>query len=594
MADNISQSVDTSIYRQQPQQDPLGVIQKLGGALDTLGELEVGKAQQSALNPQTGEIDRNEVARMLQQTIAGSRKAVPTLNALEQLKSAGYAADQAGLETFQKRMAITHHLFSGLASKTNPSMNDVYDIAAKALDPALDAKKYGITMPVIMNAIKQFRGPDGQPLSPAQIKQKALEIQTQAASTSEILGQHSEQHELVSRGGNYELISKGTRGNPAIGMTLPQNLPPTTPVATTKGSQYLGEQAAPPPAARMPGVDMNRAPDVTLGAPSYVNKDASRLMPGINVQNTPPAAIPTPVPTGPAASLRPGYEEAAKTVATAGAQAATRLTDANAGAGSRKAMLGNLEDDLRKFTSGKGTDWKAVATNFINANLPVPDTWKKEGAILDAKGLASREQFVKQAQMIAQSQFATIGGTGTDAKFDSAFKTSPNELLSQLGNEGIIKLLKGNEDAIVAQNKAWQKWKKANGPDTYDEFSADFQQHFDPRAFQFQYFTPKERTEYIAKMDPEDRPAFLQNLTHARLEKWIRFDMPGSKPAAAAPAPAPARSTARPSSAPAFNPASLPPANGGWPDPRTTPMITDELPSWVRGAARPNRYGASR
>lgn len=598
MADERVGGVDTSIYRQQPQQDPLGMIQKLGGALDTLGELEVGKAQQSALNPQTGEIDRNEVARMLQQTIAGSRKAIPTLDALEKLRSAGYGADQAGLETFQKRMAITHHLFSGLASKTNPSMNDVYDIAAKALDPALDAKKYGITMPVIMNAIKQFRGPDGQPLSPAAIKAKALEIQTQAASTQEILNQHSPQHQMVDRGGNMELVPIGTRGNPAMGTTVSKNLGPETKVATTKGSQYLGEQPPPAPAVRVPGIDMNRTPDVTLGAPPYVNapKNESRLMPGVNAQNTPPASIPTPVPTGPAASLRPGYEEAQKTIAASGAQAATNITNAAAAANRNKALLGNLEDDLTKFTSGRGADWSRLAKNFINRNIPVPDSWKKEGAILDEKSLASQEQFAKTAQMIAQSQFATLGGTGTDAKLDSAVSTSPNELLSQYGNKGIIRMLKGNEDAMIAQNKAWQKWKKdpKHGPDTYDEFQADFQQNFDPRVFQFQYLTPKERTDYIANMEPEiDKPKFLHNLTNARMEKWIRFDqVQGEK--AAAPVPAPTRSAARPSPAPAFNPAPLPPANGGWPDPTTAPMITDDLPSWARGATRPNRSGASR
>lgn len=588
MADERVGGVDTSIYRQQPQQDPLGQIGKLGGALDTLGEIEVGKAQQSALNPQTGEIDRNELARMLQQTIAGSRKAIPTLDALEKLRSAGYGADQAGLETFQKRMAITHHLFSGLASKQNPTIDDVHEIAAKALDPALDAKKYGITLPVIMNAIRQFRGPNGQPLSSAEIKKKALEIQTQAASTSEILQQHSPGHQVIDRGGNLEIVPTGTGAAPAIGTVIPKNLPPTTPVATPGGQQYLGEQPAPGPSAVTPGAGLP-PPDVRVGAPPPYVKDQARVGSADPIRpNMVPTTREPPVPTGPAATLRPGYAEAQQGIATAGAAAATTLTNAAANANRSKALLGNLEDDLTKFTSGRGADWTRLAKNFVNRNLPVPDTWKKEGAILDEKSLASQEQFAKTAQMIAQSQFATLGGTGTDAKLDSAVSTSPNELLSQYGNKGIIRMLKGNEDAIIAQNKAWQSWKKKNGPDTYDEFQADFQQKYDPRAFQFQYLSPKDRTEYIAKMDPNDKPAFLRNLTNARKENWIRFDMPAAK---AEPAPAPV------STAPARAPTPSPPPgsfndNGGWPRATLpTPGAAEPLPSWAQPRSR---YGTSR
>lgn len=583
MADERVGGVDTSSYPRAQQRDPLDTVGKIGGLLDTLGEIEVGKANQSATNPQTGEIDRNEIARMLQGSVAGSRKMMPTLNALEQLKSAGYAADQAGLETFQKRMAITHHLFSGLASKKNPTIDDVHEIAARALDPALDAKKYGITLPVIMNAIKSFRGPDGQPLSPAQIKAKALEIQTQAASTSEILGAHSPRHEMVDQGGNLRIVPMGTQISGApMGTIIQKGLPPTTPVATPGGTRYLDVQppgpepipGAPldirPPAAVTPGAGLP-PPDVRVGAPPYV-KDGGRMPQGNPNAPIQPNLVQTtrepPVPTGPAQSLRPGYTEAQTKIAGAGAEAAVTLTNAAANANRSKALLGNLEDDLTKFTSGRGSDYEKAAKNFINRNLPVPDAWKKAGAILDEKSIASQEQFAKTAQMIAQSQFATLGGTGTDAKLDSAVSTSPNELLSQLGNKGIIRLLKGNEDAIIAQNKAWQKWKDKNGPDTYDKFQAEFQENYDPRAFQFQYQTPRERQEYIQKMDPEDRPAFLRNLTYARKEGWIRFDPPK---AASAPAP---KATPTPSRPPGmFN------DNGGWPT--AAPPTDTTVPSWA-------------
>ena len=188
----------------------------------------------------------------------------------------------------------------------------------------------------------------------------------------------------------------------------------------------------------------------------------------------------------------------------------------------RKGMLGNLEEDLSKFTAGPGADWTKVAKSWVNRNVPLPNGWQ-----FDPKSIASQEQFNKQAAMLAQQQFQAIGGTGTDAKFDSAFTTSPNETLSQLGNKGIIRLLKGNEDAIQAKNKAWQNWKRSgNGADTYQDFSEQFNDHFDPRAFQFKYIPQAERQSYVDNMDPQERAHFLHDLTFARKNKWIQFDQP--------------------------------------------------------------------
>ncbi len=508
---------------------------------DAIGNIAVGDAVKQAIDPQTGEIDRNMLAGILKQSTAGSMKAIPTLNALETLRTAGYQEDQQGLDTFQKRMAITHHLFSGIASKTNPTMDDVYDVATKAMDPGLDAKKYGITLPVIMNALKQFRGPDGKPLPPAEIRKKALEIQTHAATTAEILEQHSPRYGVVDQGNQYTLAPYGTAANPDVGTAIPKGLGPNTIEYGPKGPVYRGEQPPVPGGGVVTGTGQpvvptpQPRPDVSTSGPygsgaPVTNKDLSRVPPppGSSAPIQPNMVRTTSV--RPAAGYAPGFESASNAVASSSAANANRLAEAADGANSRKGMLGNLEDDLTKFTTGQGADWTRIAKNFANRNLPVPDSWKKEGAILDEGSVAGQEQFNKQAMMIAQSQFSTIGGTGTDAKFNSAFETSPNETLTQLGNQGIIRLLKGNEDAIIAKNKSWQKWlKDGNGPQTYQEFSADFNQHFDPRVFQFKYIPDAERNAYINKMDPVNRDQFLHDLTYARLKGWVNFEAPKGK-----------------------------------------------------------------
>lgn len=561
MADAPTSTVDTSIYRQPAPQNPLDMLTKVGQAADSLGGIAVGQATQDAIDPTTGEIDRNQLMQALRGSVAGSMKAIPTAHALEQLRAAGFQADQQGLETFQKRMAITNHLFSGLASKgridpktgqlvDGPTMSDVHDVAARALDPALNAKKYGITLPVIMNALNSFRDPvTGKELSPAQIKKKALEIQTHAATTSEILHQHSPQVRVVDDGSTVQFEPGGTVANPAVGQAYPKQLPPTTPVATPSGRQYQGPAAVPPPPPFRTSTSPNRPatfeqrfegiPDGRAGLPAVPGAGLPGVFPrmgatpiaGAPGEPTGSPSAPRPVvaqpvvrpPTGPMESLRPGYEEAAKSVATSGANMANRLTSMNDDSMSRKALIGNMENFLTKFEPGKGADWSLFAKNFANRNLPIPKSMQEPGGLFDLKSVASQEEFNKLATTLIQAQFSAIGGTGTDAKFSSAYDANPNELMSRMGIEGVARLMKGNEDAIQAKNAAWNKWRKVNGPDTYADFSQDFNDKFDPRAFQFKYLTKAERTDYLKGMEPEERDRFMHDLTHARIQKWIKF-----------------------------------------------------------------------
>jgi hypothetical protein len=490
--------VDTSIYRPQPQPNPLDTVAKFGQAANALAPLVVGGAMQGAIDPATGQVDQNKLLSTLRQSPLGAAQAVPQMQHLQALRQAGYAADQAGLETFQKRMAVTYHLFSGLASKTEPTMNDVYDVAAQAMDPNLNAKQYGITLPVIMNAVKLFRG-----LTPQQIKKKALQIQTQAASTAEILQQHTPRYQAIDQGGQITLVPTGTQENPAVNTAIPKTLSPATPVATPQGTRYLGAQPPIPGGGAVGPAGQPLAPPAPAGAPLSLS------------------------PTGPAASLPPGYSEAAGGIAGQSASSANALTTANDSSMVRKGMIGNLEEDLRHFTSGPAADWTLVAKAWANRNLPVPEPWKAEGGVFDAGSIASQEQFNKQAAMLAQQQFQTIGGTGTDAKFNSAFTTNPGQTLSQMGNVGIMRLLKGNEDAIQAKAKEWQKWLAAgNGPQTYPQFSLQFNDKFDPRVFQFKYILAKERQSYFDNMDKDAQQTFLRDLTYARKKGWVNFTAP--------------------------------------------------------------------
>lgn len=217
----------------------------------------------------------------------------------------------------------------------------------------------------------------------------------------------------------------------------------------------------------------------------------------------------------------PGFAERAAGAATIDTQLATNLANAAEGSPGRLAILGNLQDVMHNFTTGPGADWTKVAKAFVNRNVPLPKGWQ-----FDPQSIASQEEFNKQAYQLAQQQFGLIGGTGTDAKFNSAFETNPNDTLSQLGNEGIIRLLKGNEDALQSKNRAWLQATASNPNLPYRQFSQEFNNHFDPRVFQFKYLSPAGRSEYYGQMSPQDQQKFLYDLTFARKQGWIDYATP--------------------------------------------------------------------
>ena len=218
----------------------------------------------------------------------------------------------------------------------------------------------------------------------------------------------------------------------------------------------------------------------------------------------------------------PGFAERAAGGATIDTQLAGNLANAAESSPARIGMLGNLSNDLQNFTSGPGADWTKVGKAWVNRNIPLPAGWQ-----FDPGSIASQEQFVKQAGQLAQQQFAAMGGTGTDQQFGSAFATNPNDTLSQLGNQGIINLLRGNEDALQSKNRAWLSIANANPNASYRQFSQQFNNNYDPRVFQFNYLTPAQRQAYVTSMAAQDRPAFFRNIATAQKNGWVNYSIGG-------------------------------------------------------------------
>lgn len=223
--------------------------------------------------------------------------------------------------------------------------------------------------------------------------------------------------------------------------------------------------------------------------------------------------------TGLQAAPPPGFVHAADAAAGDNASQAMTLQRAAATVPQQKALLGNMEAKLGDFSSGPASSaWKGF---LAGAQQIVP-------GLNSMKSVASQEDFNKMAGMIAQQQFQSLGGTGTDSKLDSAMSTSPNSFLSERGNKEIIHLLKGNADAIGAMNSEWQRAQQpisqgGRGLSNQDfgKFQAQFNQQYDPRAFQLQYMTPTERKELLKGMTPTEQDKFKNSVNVAGENGWI-------------------------------------------------------------------------
>jgi hypothetical protein len=301
---------------------------------------------------------------------------------------------------------------------------------------------------------------------------------------------------------HQQVITEASR-RVATGQLLPQDLAAIsgmTPMAPKDVNNFVKQRY------------QSTLPDLSTPTPTINSGGAPTIVPKATFLNSGPAGVPTALP--------PGQLQATTAAgATAGASSAAQGVDLGKAADSspiRKGMLGNLETDLQNFTSGPSADWQKVAKAWANRNI-LPS-----GMQFNPESIASQEAFTKQAEQLAQQQFQAIGGTGTDAKFGSAFKSNPNDELSKMGNTGIIQLLKGNEDAIQAKNQAWQQWQASGkGPETYPQFAAQFNQTFDPRAFQSQYMNKQDFTKMLKTMGPGEQAQFVGKLKAAQANGYI-------------------------------------------------------------------------
>jgi hypothetical protein len=497
--------IDTSSYPNQPQQP--NVLGTLGGVAQFQNLMNQNKLFQQqfnsnlglsqiykeAINPRTGELDPNK----LQGLMAGPNANSVTLGlpqAIAQSQEAhqrNISINSAELTNARQHLeAVSGYIAPLIAEGANPTSSDVMSALAHA-------GSVGLAKPEELSRIYSTlpRLPNGQ-IDESQIKAWALQQQLNVMSASERLNALSPSPTLIQNGQQaipmrLPQIGAPTQAGPGVQMEIPPTAQRYNPI--TKQREYVG-----PGGVQGGG---QGGPQAAPGGGAPWAGGSARPGGGLA--------------TGPAL----GAAEAAGVTATNAAQAGVNLNKVADQIPEQKAILGNLEGALNKFTSGPGADWKKVAGSMVNQNL---QSFGFKGFAPDK--IASQEEFTKQASMLAQNQFKQLEGTGTDRQLDSTMSTSPNTALSKMGNQRIIALLKGNADAIGAKRQAWQQWQQAGkGPESYHEFSTAFNKDWDPRAFQLQYLQPKEAKEMLGGMNANEKKDFNRVMNIGVKNGWVQL-----------------------------------------------------------------------
>lgn len=235
---------------------------------------------------------------------------------------------------------------------------------------------------------------------------------------------------------------------------------------------------------------------------------------------TPPApgiATPAPKPPpGPGAGvvtgMGPGASAALASTGGANAAMGNELTQLGNGYPVRFAALQNMENDLPGMISGPVTPELTRAIAGFNQLF---------GTKFAAENVAATERFSKLANQIALQQAGALHAS--DLTTTTAMGANPNPEFSKLGNQYVIAMLKGNEEAIRVKSAAWNRWLADNHtPDTFGAWSTAFNDAFDPRVFQSKYMSPEDRTKMLDTMKTkEELDTFRQKYNDAVKNGWI-------------------------------------------------------------------------
>jgi hypothetical protein len=260
-------------------------------------------------------------------------------------------------------------------------------------------------------------------------------------------------------------------------------------------------------------------------------------------KSTPSWAQPPPPPVqggaagGIGVTAAPGYAETQRDTAVASGRAYTALQAQVNASKDIEPILADMDAQSRTagFSTGIGSTIAGTVRQLAQRAGLVPEG--PSGNLDLSSPQAAQEEFAKDAARLQAAQLGSLGNP-TDARQELSETTNPGLMLSKYGNQGIIHMLQGNQQAIRAMGDAWgQAAQNGWTPDRFNEwmsqrFLATDQAtggRFDPRAFWLANMpTLAEQQAYVKKVPPAQAAQLRKNMQYAISNGWATMGSDGS------------------------------------------------------------------
>jgi hypothetical protein len=230
----------------------------------------------------------------------------------------------------------------------------------------------------------------------------------------------------------------------------------------------------------------------------------------------------------------PGTMEAATTAAQGATQRQQTLVAQASQATNQIGLLNQLQSDLQQVQTG-------VGSNSIGFLRQIANRWNIEPQALDTStAQAAQESFNKVASQIAGAQMGVLGGP-SDARQDLASHMNPTLANSKLGNERVIQMLIGNQQAIQVMNREWgatgqspagfDNWRDETflAPHDFTSEGNTYSGRYDPRVFWLANMPGvKAQNEYVNTFSGRSRTDLINNMRYAESKGWVSFNSDNS------------------------------------------------------------------
>ena len=374
----------------------------------------------------------------------------------------------------------------------------------------------------------------------------------------------------------------------SIGAGSPGYAPASTATPTVAGSAMPVSAPAPGTPQFITHADARFPAPVAAGAqPPAPQPQPQPVSAQLGAPAAPSAAVAAPAaPAAPAplygrpmaVGMGPAQQAAAEGLGKQGQDASGALFAAAQDSPQRQAQLNAMLGDLTKYGSGPNSAALSYARGRLVQLGLAPDNW--------TEGQSAQENFTKMANQFLAKQAGSMGPVTND-KLALAAESGPNPMFTSLGNQGVLHIAQGNEDALTAKANAWsqaqlpqqQGGQGLTGAD-YQNWSTQFNQGFMPSAFWYARMAQPERQTLLAGMDTTQQAQLHGAIVSAVNNGWI--DPTSVMPAAPA---APGNAT------PAASAAAPPPAAVPPPAPTGAATPATITPYAVNSAALPAAVG---